>query len=295
MTNLASSIGFTRKEDIANVVKEVMAAIDSDGNGEIDYPEFLPLAVGIVQVCIAYSAYVYMYQMSRMTYIRDRRLQTVYTDVTSRMQDENRMIHQLIDQIFTAYDDDGSGFLDRMEFHRVFRDLVSELGMNPDYAQRLSDEVLDATDTNADGKVSKAEFTPLAIDIISAIIDEAENHKFDEQQSGPAQAATSYMDAAQQILVHDLTSEELTQALAEVFASADADGSGTLDREEFAQCLRDVQVDLTEEEINFLLASVDENDDGVIDFQEFQPLAFNLLAQVMAGEMQQQVRLYVCG
>lgn len=262
MTNLASSIGFTRKEDIANVVKEVMAAIDSDGNGEIDYPEFLPLAVGIVQ--------------------------TVYTDVTSRMQDENRMIHQLIDQIFTAYDDDGSGFLDRMEFHRVFQDLVSELGMNPDYAQRLSDEVLDATDTNADGKVSKAEFTPLAIDIVSAIIDEAENHKFDEQQSGPAQAATSYTEAAENILVHNLTEEELTQALADIFASADLDGSGTLDREEFARCLRDVQVDLTEEEINFLLESVDENEDGVIDFREFAPMAFKLLVQVMAVEMEQQ-------
>ena len=53
MTNLASSLGFTRKEDIANVVKEVMASIDADGNGEIDYPEFLPMAANIVQVCIA--------------------------------------------------------------------------------------------------------------------------------------------------------------------------------------------------------------------------------------------------
>ena len=205
------------------------------------------------------------------------------------------MIHQLIDEIFKAYDDDGSGFLDRLEFHRVFQDLVGELGMNPDYAKRLSDEVLDATDTNSDGKVSKDEFTPLAIDIVSAIIDEAENHKFEEKQQAadnPAQPATDYVDAAHQILVHDLSREELTEALAEIFQAADEDGSGTLDPEEFARCLRQVKIDLTNEEINYLLANVDANDDGVIDFREFQPLAFNLLVQVMADEMKEQVRAH---
>ena len=89
--------------------------------------------------------------------------------------------------------------------------------------------------------------------------------------------------------MHDLTKEELQAALADIFDSADADGSGTLDREEFARCLRDVAVDLTDDEINYLLANVDENDDGVIDFREFQPVAFNLLLQVMAEEMKEQV------
>lgn len=264
MRELASSIGFHRNADIAKIVKEVLTAADSNDDGVVDYYEFLPVAADIIQ--------------------------TVYADVTSRAQDENRMIHQLIENIFNAYDDDGSGFLDRAEFHRVFQDLVGELGMNPDYAKRLSDEVLDATDTNADGKVSKAEFTPLAVDIVSAIIDEAENHKFEEEQnsaSNPA-AATNYVDAAHQILVHDLTKEELQAALADIFDSADEDGSGTLDREEFARCLREVAVDLTDDEINYLLANVDENDDGVIDFREFQPVAFNLLLQVMAEEMKEQ-------
>jgi len=269
MRELASSIGFHRNADIAKIVKEVLTAADSNDDGVVDYYEFLPVAADIIQ--------------------------TVYADVTSRAQDENRMIHQLIENIFNAYDDDGSGFLDRAEFHRVFQDLVGELGMNPDYAKRLSDEVLDATDTNADGKVSKAEFTPLAVDIVSAIIDEAENHKFEEEQNAAnnpaaalAAAATNYVDAAHQILVHDLTKEELQAALADIFDSADADGSGTLDREEFARCLRDVAVDLTDDEINYLLANVDENDDGVIDFREFQPVAFNLLLQVMAEEMKEQ-------
>jgi len=265
MRELASSIGFHRNADIAKIVTEVLTAADSNGDGVVDYYEFLPVAADIIQ--------------------------TVYADVTSRAQDENRMIHQLIENIFNAYDDDGSGFLDRAEFHRVFQDLVGELGMNPDYAKRLSDEVLDATDTNADGKVSKAEFTPLAVDIVSAIIDEAENHKFEEEQnpaSNPAAAATNYVDAAHQILVHDLTREELTAALADIFDSADEDGSGTLDREEFSRCLQEVAVDLTDDEINYLLANVDENDDGVIDFREFQPVAFNLLLQVMAEEMKEQ-------
>ena len=50
--NLASQIGFNRNEDVANVVKEVMALADSDANGVVDYYEFLPLAVDVVQVCI---------------------------------------------------------------------------------------------------------------------------------------------------------------------------------------------------------------------------------------------------
>ena len=52
MRELASSIGFHRNADIAKIVTEVLTAADSNGDGVVDYYEFLPVAADIIQVCV---------------------------------------------------------------------------------------------------------------------------------------------------------------------------------------------------------------------------------------------------
>jgi calmodulin len=55
----------------------------------------------------------------------------------------------------------------------------------------------------------------------------------------------------------------------EVFAVFDADGSGAIDHSELGSCLRSLGQNLSEEELKELIMSVDEDQSGTIDFEEF--------------------------
>ena len=53
------------------------------------------------------------------------------------------------------------------------------------------------------------------------------------------------------------------------FAYFDKDNSGSISKEELRQCLQSDDFTLTEEQIDELLAGVDANNDGEVDYQEF--------------------------
>ena len=55
----------------------------------------------------------------------------------------------------------------------------------------------------------------------------------------------------------------------EVFRKFDADGGGTLDKEELGALLNDLKVKMTEEELDELFEELDEDGEGGIDFEEF--------------------------
>lgn len=66
----------------------------------------------------------------------------------------------------------------------------------------------------------------------------------------------------------------------------DEDQSGFLDRQEFKKCLASARLGLTSREINTIMAEVDENEDGVIEYGEFMPLAIELLQSMqVSGEV----------
>ena len=50
-------------------------------------------------------------------------------------------------------------------------------------------------------------------------------------------------------------------------------------RKEFSRCLKSAELGLTRKEINLLLCEVDENGDGLISYEEFVPLCFNILVE----------------
>eukprot|EP01083_Nonionella_stella_P136817 416473_1 len=59
--------------------------------------------------------------------------------------------------------------------------------------------------------------------------------------------------------------EELKQA----FALLDKDGNGTVEPEEIGAIMKKLGLDLSTDEITDIMASLDENGDGVMDFDEF--------------------------
>tara|TARA_B110000046_G_scaffold75025_1_gene83094 strand:+ start:276 stop:473 length:198 start_codon:yes stop_codon:yes gene_type:complete len=65
--------------------------------------------------------------------------------------------------------------------------------------------------------------------------------------------------------------------MADIFKRADADGSGALSLQEFRKCLKDADIGLTKKEINILMAECDVDQDGTISYDEFIPVAFDIL------------------
>jgi Ca2+-binding EF-hand superfamily protein len=70
---------------------------------------------------------------------------------------------------------------------------------------------------------------------------------------------------------------ELENLLIDLFQEADADNSGTLDVEEFAKLMETANMGLSSAEVKLLLAEADENSDKTISYQEFVPLAVEVI------------------
>ena len=69
--------------------------------------------------------------------------------MTSKEMDET------IDLIFTAYDKDGSGYLEEEEARKFFEDLFKST--NEDIDQDTQERIMLAIDENEDGQLSKTE------------------------------------------------------------------------------------------------------------------------------------------
>jgi len=256
LEDLAGDLDIKKSSHIEELVNQVMEVADVNEDGSVDYEEFLPVAVEIVQA--------------------------VVQKLVEKAEQEQRELREVVEKIFDAYDTDKSGFLDASEFNSVFTDLTGELGLPASDAARLSEEILRNVDVNGDGQVQRSEFMPIAMEILQTILDEAEaagdEQKVDDDDE-------ELIEQAQNILVHGMTEEELTEVLFKIFKDADKDESGSLDPNEFVNCLASTEIGFTEDEIALMKNSVDLNGDGLVDFEEFAPLAYSLLVEVIAKQI----------
>ncbi len=83
-------------------------------------------------------------------------------------------------------------------------------------------------------------------------------------------------------MVHGMTKAELEALMHRVFTKADTDGSGNLDRKEFKEALKAAGLGLTRKDINLIMTTADIDRDGVISYEEFIPVCF----QVCGGQLQ---------
>merc|ERR1719487_342446 len=86
--------------------------------------------------------------------------------------------------------------------------------------------------------------------------------------------------AAEAFVLEGMTREELEGAAIGIFQAADMDNSGFLDRKEFVDCLRALDLGFTKKEIQYTMAQVDVNHDGLISYEEFLPLCFDLFVEI---------------
>merc|ERR1712178_421003 len=71
-----------------------------------------------------------------------------------------------------------------------------------------------------------------------------------------------------------------------MFLFADADCSGYLDVQEFKNCISQVGLPVSNAQISQLMQIVDTNGDGKVSYDEFVPVAIEMLVKVMTGKVQ---------
>jgi len=175
-------------------------------------------------------------------------------------------VEAIIQDLFGKYDRDNNGFLDPNEFKTLMEDLQVRLDFPKDEVFRFLAEA----DMNADGQIEYEEFIPLALQIIQGMYAKKrmEQHISEVEQH------------AEDLLVHGMSREELTDLVGSIFERMDADGSGQLNKQEFISALTSMELGLTRREINTIMFQVDQDQDGNVSYREFVPFAFELLQKL---------------
>merc|ERR1719310_2146843 len=106
--------------------------------------------------------------------------------------------------------------MDPQEFKSLMMDLQKRMDFPPDEVYRFLSEA----DMNSDGMIEYEEFIPLALQIIQGMYAKKrfEQHMHDVDQH------------AEELLVHGMSREELTDVVGNIFERMDTDGSGTLSK-----------------------------------------------------------------
>jgi len=175
-------------------------------------------------------------------------------------------VDNIIQDLFHKYDSDANGYLDPSEFKALMSDLQQRMEFPPDEIYRFLAEA----DMNEDGMIEYEEFIPLALQIVQGMYAKKrlQQHVADIDQH------------AEDLLVHGMSRDELTELVGSIFERMDQDGSGTLSKAEFATALTSMELGLTRREINTVMFSIDQDGDGGISYREFVPFAFDLLQKL---------------
>lgn len=182
-------------------------------------------------------------------------------------------LEPIIMKLFLSADQDGSGYLDRLELKHVLTSADLNL------SERQIREVLSEADENDDGVIDYREFVPLMVDLLQGMRAASTAQELMEK------AESVVRGAVEDLLVHGMSQAELEALMMRIFRKADTDKSGALSRKEFRECLKQAKLGLTRKEINLIMFQVDTNHDAQITYDEFAPVCFQVLLERFKDEI----------
>jgi len=230
-------------------IEDLMSQADVNRDGVIEYDEFIPVAMDIL-----------------------RARKEAGAAPMPRMQDvPPPMLERYFRKLFSIADTNRDGVLQPEEFKR----LLELSGFNFSAVQIAN--LMDAADTNHDGVIQYEEFLPVALSLVNA-----------QQTAVDSYISEQEEEAARQFLLKGQSQAVLERQMRKLFMFADRDSSGFLDFKEFRAVVTQMGVDLTQAQTDKLMRMIDVNRDGQINYEEFVPVAFELLVKVAAGTVQPQ-------
>merc|ERR1711865_731626 len=145
-----------------------------------------------------------------------------------------------IQELFNEVDQDGSGYLDRDELAL----LAGRAGRH--LSQRQLDDAMTSMDGDGSGQVDLAEFTAW----------------IEHGRVLPPQGSAVFQRVSEQL-------ERKVANVRKLFRKFDENKDGTVSTHEFRTGLKNSGIDLTEREFQQLMGTIDEDNSGEIDYQEF--------------------------
>ena len=247
-----------------NDVRAVLSEVGTGGNGKVDYRSFVPVALDIL---VEVTARELESQAKRR-----RRAE----DMLSQRMDKAQL-QQELSNIFTEADVDGSGSLDVNELRTCLNS--ANLGFSEEEIEHL------AREADADGSdgISFREFAPLCYDMVVELI--AVQLKGEEEAAVEQARYEEARVMAERQLVETMSKEQLQSVLSNIFRNADREGTGELSQDDFINCLLECDLGLSGEEARNIMIQADKDGNGAISFNEFVPVSFKILVEVMAQKM----------
>jgi len=238
----------------AHVIVSLVKAADVNEDGVIEYEEFVPAMLGLMEACN-----------------EEDLVPEVAEGVPMWDEVPDDMLERYLAKLFAIGDTNGDGVLQPTEF----LELLTRAGLR--FPAELVLKLFLEADVNQDGVIEYDEFMPAMLDVIGSMKEGAD--------AAPAAVEDSSDDAARNFLLNGMSRDKLERVILRSFLFADTDNSGVLDESEFAACISDLGLNLTSSHVAELMAAVDKNADGVIAYDEWVPLAFELMVQIVKGHM----------
>jgi Ca2+-binding EF-hand superfamily protein len=194
------------------------------------------------------------------------------------------MLERYLEKLFQIGDTNGDGVLQPKEF----LELLTRAGLR--FPPKLVLKLFLEADTNQDGVIEYDEFMPAMLAVIAAIKAEVPPlAPAPPAAQGPVAAAplaaVDYDSQAREFLLRGMAPDKLERTILRSFLFADTKNTGFLDETEFAACIQDLGLGLTASHIAELMTAVDKNKDGVIAYDEWIPLAFELMVKTVAMQL----------
>merc|ERR1712072_484266 len=181
-------------------IRRMLMEADENEDGYIDYNEFLPIGVDIVQAIFARREAEAAAAAEQTAASEAARIALVHG------MDKDQYKQMLL-SYFRAHDVDNSGFLSRAEFRECMKN--ADLGLTRQEINALMAEI----DVDGDNNVSLEEFDTVFFEILVEIVSAA-------------------------ALEESRNEDELTTYLLEIFRGADLQGQGLLHKQDCLELLR---------------------------------------------------------
>ena len=228
-------------------VKQVMMEADFDGNGEISYEEFIPMAVDLVQT---------MYAKIEARAQRDADEQAAMEEAKHYLVHgmSKEQVEGVMMEIFNKSDADGSGALSITEFQKCCKD--ADIGLT----RKEINLLMHSCDVDGDGQISYEEFVPLCFEMLTEILKE-------------------------ELLQEKQSPSELEAFLIDIFLK-DATDDGLLDPQTLKDLIKRADLGLTRLQILSIVAEASYDEEDKVDCKKFAPLAASMIYKMLDMDSQ---------